>query len=251
LSKTGKNYITQTDTESADEPYELNVKPAIEMSHGTQYPKETPKKTIKKEQVMCRKNTSPRSSLTSLLDIPRSSKAVPLQSPIETENPSPSMKAKEDERGWSGTYKVNLFSNESNEETRANLVQGDSYDTRTDLQKSKPSEKSSKNKKKSHVYKGQQRPLATESSDPISSEPDFECIENSMSYETEMDKDSLYDDFNESKNDVRSSCAQSRFKMGTIKELSEENMSQSSIRFSKQSDVFSSSHRSIRPNVSL
>jgi hypothetical protein len=300
LCKTGKNYIIHTESESADEPYELNVKPVTEMSHGTQYPKETPKKTIKKEQVPCRKNTSPRSSLTSLLDIPRSSKAVPLQSPIDTETPSLNMKAKEDERGWSVTYKENLFTNESNEETLANLVQGDSYDirekfrddqnknnlisetpglstydTRTDIRKSIHSEKSLKKKKKHQIYKGQQRPLATESSDPMSSELDFECIENSISYENKMDKDSLYDescvdnpshteqwlinnpsensqdDLNEYKNDVRSSCAQSRFKMGTIKELSEENMSQSSIRFSKQSDVFSSSHGSKRPNVSL
>lgn len=68
------------------------------------------------------------------------------------------------------------------------------FDTRTDLRKSKMSDKPSKNKKSPQKYKGQQRPFATESSELMISEPDYECIENSISYDTRNGKDSLYDE---------------------------------------------------------
>lgn len=193
----------------------LNVQPIVETFREFKNLKETPIK----DQIQQRRDTSPRNSVATHLVVPRSSKAVPLQSPIDTETPYSVAKAKEDERGWSGIYKHNLFTNESNDEPLANLVQGDSYDnreisrddrnknllrhetpglstfdTRTDIRKSKVSDKPSKNKKSPQKYKGQQRPFPTESSDQMISEPDYECIENSISYDTRNEKDSLYDE---------------------------------------------------------
>jgi hypothetical protein len=101
--KTRKNSIRKTDNEFPEEPYVLNVLPIAETLRECKHLKETPKK----EQTHHRRDTSPRNSVVSHLVVPRSSKAVPLQSPIETETPYSVGRVKEDERGWSGIYKIN------------------------------------------------------------------------------------------------------------------------------------------------